>query len=422
MLFGCDIAKATNLIGSEAEQMFGVTTHAWRSETNPGDNLAAVTIHAWRPETSPGDNLAALTTHAWRPETSPGDNLAALTTHAWRPETNPGDNLAAVTTHAWRPETSSGDNLAALGANSKSGPRPSVALGRPLATGWAGSFANAMPDNEQFEPGEMKRVNITSSRTQTSIIGNNDIDNTKTSVDHTPLECNGSEILQGSLDTICGEFHHAWSCKHRCSQAIRTPCSCDVNCLLHNTCCLDFEENCPDVAVSSRDEMARFLGLHTICDPYILSPLVSYCPESASEEAKRLCRIDRHNASSVLDLAPVSDSFYLWSFRNKHCWRCWDTGHQALRWFVNVSMSFSNRNSDDYRLDSLTSFMANNQDKVLWYPPKGIVKGQCSDKVVSHCSICGVDNVTMDRCVHGPHAYVQTVSGVLLYVQQTHHV
>ena len=237
----------------------------------------------------------------------------------------------------------------------------------------------------------------------------------ETITDHKPVVCDGTEVVEGSVGEICDKFQQAWSCKDKCSFSIKSPCSCDVNCLLHNTCCLDFEEHCPDLAAYSIEERAGFPGLQTACDLYLSSPVVSQCPEGASEEEKRLCGMSRQNASSLLDVAPVSDSFYLWSFKNKHCWRCWNTGHSALRWRVNITMNFRNRMSEDYRLDSLISFMADNQDKVYWYPPNGIVKRQCTDKVVSHCSACWPDDATVDKCVNGPHAYLHTPSGVYQY-------
>ncbi|RUS89690.1 hypothetical protein EGW08_002508 [Elysia chlorotica] len=266
---------------------------------------------------------------------------------------------------------------------------------------------NNTPDPASFIPGLSARQ-YGGLATQ----GGVDADTSSPTADHTPLACSGSEVSLDSVDTICDGSQRAWSCEGKCSQAFKTPCSCHASCVLHNTCCLDFEQRCPDLARAGREQLSRFPGLAATCDPSVLSPLVSRCPDGASEPARGLCERASQNASSLLDLAPVSDSVYLWSFRNKHCWRCWNTGHQALRWRLNVSMSFRNRMLEDYRLDSLMSFMADNQESVLWYPPAHIVKPQCSPAVVSLCSACGHTNATVAACAGGPHAYVLTASGV----------
>ncbi|GFO04774.1 hypothetical protein PoB_003127900 [Plakobranchus ocellatus] len=295
--------------------------------------------------------------------------------------------------------------LPALGVKDKS----SNFTGPTLSVGFDVSFDPTVDQPVASRPISLNRPNLFNS-------GNEERDKAQPGKleNHDPLVCvdRTDTISETAVDDICINNQGPWSCKGKCGRAVNYPCSCDVNCMLHKTCCHDFEEQCPDVAVMSIEELARFPGLRTICDPDIQSPLVSECPKEASEEEKKLCSLDKKSGSSLLDTAPVSDSYYLWSFRNKHCWRCWKTGHDALRWRVNITMSLGSRAEEDYRLDSLISFMAANPDKVLWYPPQNIVKGQCSDKVIGHCSACGVEDMILNLCVNGSDAYVKISSSV----------
>ena len=275
--------------------------------------------------------------------------------------------------------------------------------------------------------------------------------------EHEPAQCTGSESGPArpvELKDLCESDTGAWSCRQRCNHTsvggnIRFTCSCHPSCVLHRFCCSDFESECPDEFQRAEEAGKNFPQISAACDSSLSSHVVSACPIEAHEDDKRLCLgesklsqeepKDFNSQNSSRDLgrsdgtadieydglvnravlrlrnqAPVTDSVLGWHFKNRFCWRCWQTGNQAIQWRLEISMSWDTRPPEDYRLKTLTDFVENNPEAVAWFSHSSLARVPCvSDKnnpnedVAAWCTACKVDPDTEEACVNGTASYLR---------------
>ena len=142
-------------------------------------------------------------------------------------------------------------------------------------------------------------------------------------------------------------FCHKYSCHQRCGE-MAGKCSCDVSCIIYNTCCLDFVKYCHHSNGTGNRNDTRDL-LETLppaspVNPYAsctLAPnaierelehyiLVNRCPNNTDKSLKDLCQ----NLGNHLDLSkiiPISDNITSIQYANIHCATCHGVHYSRIK-------------------------------------------------------------------------------------------
>ncbi|KAK7485858.1 hypothetical protein BaRGS_00022853 [Batillaria attramentaria] len=139
--------------------------------------------------------------------------------------------------------------------------------------------------------------------------------------------------------SLCG-LDPVFSCKDRCGQIRDAPCSCHAQCLIYNTCCHDFESECPGTRAYLSEFEQQFLGADIECPDRYHWPVIASCSPDADPEMTRRCKAAKATsvsrfipgAMSMDDVIPVTHRPSGLHFKNVHCAGCNGLHDSILPW------------------------------------------------------------------------------------------
>ncbi|RUS81169.1 hypothetical protein EGW08_011077 [Elysia chlorotica] len=211
-----------------------------------------------------------------------------------------------------------------------------------------------------------------------------------------------------------------WSCRGRCGEESPTngasqpgTCHCSHMCLMYESCCEDFERECPVQLEKAREELDKFDGQEALCSAEQSFKMILHCPHGYPNNMLRTKCEDSRPLSTFESSFPVTDSISGHHFRNKACWQCWQGRRielgEPLAWSVSVDLETKYGESFRDSPQMYLTYIHENPEKATWHVPPGYTSYYC-DLLSNVCSDCAFGADLEESCFHAPASFLQVGS------------